>query len=291
MFALQASLAAVGRATIQPGMTSVDLPVRGFITTDDDGRQSVNFVRTGVGGVSPSVPVFRPVRDELTGLDKITLPAVAGAPARTILINPVPTGPAAPAHTGNGSPGPKSPVHTGTGIRQADSIVVTTFPADVVQDLQDFILWQPDALETGVEAVYVMVRSPRYTPGKVSGKGQQVGDGWLNTAGQELGSPVPSQIADKLRGREFASFDAFRKAFWTEVGKDPELSKQFRGNNLENLKNGYSPFSPKSERVGERARFELHHIRQIKDGGAVYDVDNLGVMTPKRHIDIHKEGK
>ncbi|RTF00979.1 hypothetical protein C7M68_17730 [Serratia marcescens] len=141
-------------------MTSVDLPVRGFITTDDDGRQSVNFVRTGVGGVSPSVPVFRPVRDELTGLDKITLPAMAGGPARTILINPVPTGPAAPAHTGNGSPGPKSPVHTGTGIRQADSIVVTTFPADVVQDLQDFILWQPDALETGVEAVYVMVSDP-----------------------------------------------------------------------------------------------------------------------------------
>ncbi|MBH2706430.1 S-type pyocin domain-containing protein [Serratia marcescens] len=141
-------------------MTSVDLPVRGFITTDDDGRQSVNFVRTGVGGVSPSVPVFRPVRDELTGLDKITLPAVAGTPARTILINPVPTGPAAPAHTGNGSPGPKSPVHTGTGIRQADSIVVTTFPADVVQDLQDFILWQPDATEIGVEAIYVMVSDP-----------------------------------------------------------------------------------------------------------------------------------
>ncbi|BEN44365.1 pyocin [Serratia sp. SRS-8-S-2018] len=54
----------------------------------------------------------------------------------------------------------KSPVHTGTSIRQADSIVVTTFPADVVQDLQDFILWQPDALETGVEAVYVMVSDP-----------------------------------------------------------------------------------------------------------------------------------
>ncbi|MVF02729.1 pyocin [Serratia marcescens] len=154
-------------------MTSVDLPVRGFITTDDDGRQSVNFVRTGVGGVSPSVPVFRPVRDELTGLDKITLPAVVGAPARTILINPVPTGPAAPAHTGNGSPGPKSPVHTGTGIRQADSIVVTTFPADVVQDLQDFILWQPDATEFGVEAIYVMVSKPygeTNARGKYSGR-------------------------------------------------------------------------------------------------------------------------
>ncbi|MDU7808101.1 MAG: S-type pyocin domain-containing protein, partial [Serratia marcescens] len=42
-------------------------------------------------------------------------------------------------------------------MRQADSIVVTTFPADVVQDLQDFILWQPDATEIGVEAIYVMV--------------------------------------------------------------------------------------------------------------------------------------
>ena len=40
LFALQASLAAAGRATIQPGMTSVDLPVRGFITTDDDGDRA-----------------------------------------------------------------------------------------------------------------------------------------------------------------------------------------------------------------------------------------------------------
>jgi hypothetical protein len=50
---------------------------------------------------------------------------------------------------------------TGTNVRQADSIVVTTVPADVVQDLQDFILWQPDATETGVEAIYVMVSKPR----------------------------------------------------------------------------------------------------------------------------------
>ncbi|MFS7162742.1 colicin D domain-containing protein [Serratia proteamaculans] len=40
------------------------------------------------------------------------------------------------------------------------NIVVTTFPADVVQDLQDFILWQPDATEVGVEAIYVMVSEP-----------------------------------------------------------------------------------------------------------------------------------
>ncbi|BEM57557.1 hypothetical protein SME22J_14180 [Serratia marcescens] len=166
--------------------------------------------------------------------------------------------------------------------------MVTTFPADVVQDLQDFILWQPDALETGVEAVYVMVRSPRYTPGKVSGKGQQVGDGWLNTAGQELGSPVPSQIADKLRGREFASFDAFRKAFWTEVGKDPELSKQFKSGNFGNIQAGKAPAPRETEQVGGRVKYELHHVKPIKDNGEVYDVDNISITTPKRHIEIHR---
>ncbi|WP_109220751.1 hypothetical protein [Klebsiella pneumoniae] len=34
-----------------------------------------------------------------------------------------------------------------------------------------------------------------------------------------------------------------------------------------------SPFVRKSERVGERKRYELHHLKRIKDDGAVYDVD------------------
>ncbi|HFT3511815.1 TPA: HNH endonuclease, partial [Klebsiella pneumoniae] len=37
-----------------------------------------------------------------------------------------------------------------------------------------------------------------------------------------------------------------------------------------------------------RKRYELHHLKRIKDDGAVYDVDNIRVMTPKRHIDIQK---
>jgi len=61
---------------------------------------------------------------------------MGGIPAQTILVNPVPTGPAAPSHTGNGSPVSKTPVHTGTNVRQ------------------------PDATETGVEALYVMVSDP-----------------------------------------------------------------------------------------------------------------------------------
>jgi hypothetical protein len=31
------------------------------------------------------------------------------------------------------------------------------------------------------------------------------------------GAPVPSQIADKLRGKTFGSFDSFRQAFWKRL--------------------------------------------------------------------------
>lgn len=184
-----------------------------------------------------------------------------------------------------------TPVHTGTEVKPVETITVTTSPVEDNGGLRDFIYWRTDAAGTGVEPVYVVLSSPRDMPGKASGKGEPVGEGWLNNAGKDLGAPVPGQIADKLRGREFANYDAFRKALWTEVGKDPELLKQFKNQNKTSVTNGKSPFVPESGRVGGRQRFELHHVKQIKDNGAVYNVDNIRVMTPKRHIEIHKEGK
>nr|WP_241391572.1 HNH endonuclease signature motif containing protein [Yersinia frederiksenii]ULG19878.1 hypothetical protein 49p1_00175 [Yersinia frederiksenii] len=102
---------------------------------------------------------------------------------------------------------------------------------------------------------------------------------------------IPSQIADKLRGSEFANFDAFRKVFWTEVGKDLGLSKQFKEGNFGNIQAGKAPAPRETEQVGGRVKYELHHVKQIKDNGAVYDVDNIRVTTPKRHIEIHNGGK
>jgi hypothetical protein len=159
LFAVQASLMAAGKVGITPEMTSVNLPVRGMLVVED-GRQYVNLVKTGVAGVSANVPVLRSVRDEKTGLDRITLPAVAWVPSRTILINPVPVGPAAPPHTGNSAPVPVTLVHTGTEIKQVASIVTTTFPANDLQGLQDFIYWQLDAPGSGVEPIYVMLSAP-----------------------------------------------------------------------------------------------------------------------------------
>ncbi|WP_330999766.1 HNH endonuclease signature motif containing protein [Pseudomonas aeruginosa] len=58
------------------------------------------------------------------------------------------------------------------------------------------------------------------------------------------------------------------------------------------MRDGFSPFTPKAEQAGNRDKYEIHHVVQISQGGAVYDIDNLRVMTPKMHIQIHsKKGK
>ncbi|WP_249543828.1 S-type pyocin domain-containing protein, partial [Escherichia coli] len=265
-------------------------PVRGQLVTSN-GQLALDLLKTGNESIPAAVPVLNAVRDTATGLDKITLPAVVGAPSRTILVNPAPQ-PPAPTDTGNNQPVPVTPVHTGTEVKPVEIPVTTITPVSDAGGFRDFIYWRPDATGTGVEPVYVMLsQDPRKLPGKATGKGQGTGENWLNDANKGIGVPIPSRIADKLRGREFANFDAFRKALWTEVGKDPELLKQFKNQNKVLVTKGKSSFVPESERVGERERFELHHIKRVTDGGAVYDIDNLRVVTPKHHIEIHRGNK
>jgi hypothetical protein len=168
---------------------------------------------------------------------------------------------------------------------QATKILVNpTLPPDY----KDAIIWFPS--NPAIPAFYLSV-GLRNAPGVVTGIGEDVPGIWLAGAGSGLGVPVPTRIADKLRGREFPSFDAFRKAFWIEIANDPELSAQFNPSNLSDLKKGFSPVAPSAGHVGKRMSFELHHVEHIADGGAVYDVDNIRANTPKNHIDIHKESK
>lgn len=128
----------------------------------------------------------------------------------------------------------------------------------------------------------------RKKPGTATGKGKKVGDKWLNEAGKENGSPIPEQVANKLRGKKFNSFDEFRKKFWEEVSKTPELAKQFIKGNRDRMQAGKSPKTPKDGKAGKRTSFDIHHEDPIDNGGGVYDMDNLRIVTPKRHIDIHR---
>ncbi len=111
---------------------------------------------------------------------------------------------------------------------------------------------------------------------------------WLEKASQGLGAPVPSQVADKLKGREFPNFKAYRNAFWLAVSECPELLEQFMGANRIQIMKGFAPFTIPEEQAGGRERFELHHKERIVDGRDVCNADNLSVATPGRHIDIHR---
>lgn len=134
----------------------------------------------------------------------------------------------------------------------------------------------------------VKKENKRNQPGKATGKGKKVSDKWLNDAGKENGVPIPDRIADKLRGQKFNNFDEFRRKLWEEVSKDPELSKNFIQSNRTRMRNGLAPRARYKDSVGGRRSFELHHDKPISQGGEVYDIDNIRVATPKRHIDIHK---
>ncbi|MFU9136407.1 S-type pyocin domain-containing protein [Erwinia tasmaniensis] len=286
MFALNARLLA-GQRKINPGSASINLPVRGALI-ERNGEMVLELLKTG-DNVPAAVPVLNAVRDAVSGLDIIRLPAMPGTPPRTILINPVP-GSAKPSDTGNRGPVPNTPVHTGTDVKPVGNITLSP-PVGNTQQLQDFIYWRPDASGTGVVPIYVVISGPRDRPGRVSGKGENVGTDWLNKAGQGPGAPIPGQIAERLLGREFSSFDAFRKAFWLEVGKDPELSKQFKAGNLGNIRAGKAPAPKESEQKGRRVKYELHHVKPIKDNGEIYNIDNIRVTTPKCHIENHKGSK
>lgn len=175
-----------------------------------------------------------------------------------------------------------------TPIHSDSDASVTVTPAPEEKDWRDAILVFPES--SGIAPLYVVYKeSPRDKPGVVTGKGEDIFGIWLADAGKDFGAPIPSQIADKLRGKEFSSFDAFREGFWYAVGEDQTLINQFSRANQRLIKRGRSPFSLPSEQVGGRQRYELHHKEEIQHGGEVFHVDNLCVLTPKRHISIHKD--
>src|SRR5690554_4495731 len=143
--------------------------------------------------------------------------------------------------------------------------------------------------DSGIEPLYLVFRkTARDERGVVTGNGEEITGIWLENASRDLGAPIPAQIADRLRGREFASFDRFREAFWLEVAKDTELMGQFSSRNQKTIRAGRAPFTRLNDQAGKRNRFEIHHVEEIGNGGAVYDVENLRVVTPFRHIQVHR---
>jgi hypothetical protein len=128
------------------------------------------------------------------------------------------------------------------------------------------------------------VISGRYKPGVVSGNGKKVEGTWLSGAPE---APVPKQVADLLRGREFSTFNGLRRAFWKAVTRVPELASEFTPDNLAMMRAGNAPRAPTSLWARRSEVFHLHHVDRITDEGPVYDLDNIWVVTPARHAELH----
>ncbi|UFP99343.1 S-type pyocin domain-containing protein [Pseudomonas fitomaticsae] len=203
--------------------------------------------------------LWTPQRGPLGSMPPLVYPE-HGEPLSTILVHPI------PENTDSQIEG-----LPGEDITAEDCILV--FPA-----------------ETGLKSLYVVFSKPaRLMPGTVTGVGEDVSGGWLAGAGTGIGVPIPTRIADRLRGQEFSSFDKFREAFWEEVANDSELVEQFKPQNIALMQNGGAPHARYNDAAGKRKTFELHHVEWVSKGGSVYDVDNLRVTTPKNHLDLHRE--
>jgi hypothetical protein len=243
-----------------------------FVVAAADGTTVPGKVRVRLATYDPVLNVYRTDLPDTTSSGMTWTPIVGPGNASTALPAEQPnvglyTGATAKALEGRIDQNPQMDLYTFGGV-------IYVFPN-----------------ESGIPPQYVVFRDRRDEPGAATGFGEAVSGVWLESAIQGEGAKIPTQIADKLRGREFPNFRAFREALWKATANDDELSKQFRASNINEMKNGRAPFSRKSDRLGGQEKFQLHHVNQVSKDGAVYDIDNIRVVTPKYHSELHKGDK
>ncbi|KQZ82552.1 S-type pyocin domain-containing protein [Pseudomonas sp. Root562] len=183
---------------------------------------------------------------------------------------------------------PNTAVYDGTTLTALEGRT-DSFPELDLYSFGGFITVFP--ADSGIPPIFTMFRDRRGEPGVANGYGEPLSGIWLGPASQGDGAVIPNQIADKLRGQNFPNFRAFREALWKAVASDPDVATQFRAHNIKAMINGKAPSAREDDHLGDKVKFELHHIKLISEGGAVYDIDNIRVVTPKRHAELHKKVK
>ncbi|KPY17035.1 MULTISPECIES: S-type pyocin domain-containing protein [Pseudomonas syringae group] len=261
---------------------TVDLPFRLSSKTAADGQSEVFVVKTDALTAPSKVRVVSAVLDVEQNTYSVT---TGDVPPRILTWTPI----VSPGNSSTTSPAeqPAPPVYTGAAVTPVEGRI-DAFPAVSEASFDDFITVFP--ADSGLPPIYTMFRDRREDPGVATGVGQPVSGIWLGAASQGEGAPIPSQIADQLRGKEFKNFREFRETFWKAVANDPDLSKQFSSVNLARMKNnGYAPYAIPSEQVGGKVKFEIHHVVFLKNNGEIYGIDNLRVVTPKEHDALHSQ--
>ncbi len=95
-------------------------------------------------------------------------------------------------------------------------------------------------------------------------------------------APFPLQIAERMRAMPFKNFREFRETFWKFVAQDPVLQDGWTPGNLGRMKHGLAPIAPVGQLGGERT-YQLNHQLPVGNGGGVYDMDNIEILSPEFH--------
>ncbi|WP_459207909.1 S-type pyocin domain-containing protein [Pseudomonas sp. MLB6B] len=191
--------------------------------------------------------------------------------------------------TGNLTPLPSEPstvvIYEGASLTPTDSLK-NYYPGHEAIDQDRLIVTFPT--DSGLPPILVVFRSPRYEPGTAHGQGTAITEPWRAATSSINGAPIPDRIAEALRGMEFKTFDAFRKRFWKTIANDVEFSELFSEDDLFRMKKeGYAPRVDFIDSYKRHATLVLHHLLPINEGGGVYDIDNIRVVTPAVHHAIH----
>lgn len=269
------------REVLEHAGDSFPLPMR-LISGLVGQNAHVEIVPTNAEGLSAQVPVRAATWDQERGAYRFTS---EGPGAITVLWTPE----AGPGDSSTSLPAQVQPDGLYPGFISVPAVpAMMPLPASDDVDFHDYIITFP--ADSGLEPVYIMFKNPRDYAGAGTGNGRDI-SGWENAIYGPSGAPLPTRIADQLRGRMYGRWSKMREEIWKAIAADPELSKHFTAASLDDMKEGGAPHCSEEGQAGSRRTFNIHHIHAIAQGGAVYDIDNLIIMTPRAHIDLHKKDK
>lgn len=121
----------------------------------------------------------------------------------------------------------------------------------------------------------------RNSPGIVKGSNLKAIDKMMRGSHGNVGI-ISKEVGDQLKGKRYNNFDNFRKDFWKAVANS-KYKDEFGASNISRMSQGLAPIVSKSQQYGKVKSYILHHKTPIHDGGGVYDLDNLIIVTPKMH--------
>ncbi|MFI8555984.1 S-type pyocin domain-containing protein [Pseudomonas putida] len=258
---------------------TLDLPFRMAEKGGEAGYEELFLAGTTGSAVHSSVRVLAAHLD--AGGNHFTV-TTADDPPRTLLWTPA----VVPPSSSTSSPAlPSSlPVVVGPTLEPIEARL-DSYPELSDVGFDDYVIIFP--ADSGLPPLYIMFTSPRQKPGVVTGEGRILG-GDLLAEGKEEEFAILANVARKLQGKEFRNFGAFRRQLWKAIALNNELSEKLDNFSLSIMQKGLAPIVPKNERVGGRIKYEIHHVREISKGGGVYDLDNMIILSPQHHIDIHR---